>query len=74
MSRKSIAKSILFELPQMKLSETKKKFLEDVCNKILNGELVEIVKCKDCIHISKCGVSDEYYCADGKKENDEQAN
>ena len=30
-------------------------------------DAVGVVRCKDCIRISKCGVSDEYYCADGKK-------
>ena len=31
-----------------------------------------VVRCKDCKHISQCGVDDWFFCADGKRREDGQ--
>lgn len=59
MSRKTEAKSILRELPLLGLSHTKRHFLERILNGFINGDIVPVVRCKECkywdVEVNECG-------------------
>lgn len=41
-------------LPHSNLSETKQKALEALITRYLNGELVPVVRCKECKYLQDC--------------------
>ena len=43
-------RDVLDLLPYCNLSDTKKKAIEAIITKYLNGEIVPVVRCKDCKH------------------------
>lgn len=76
-------RDVLDLLPYCNLSDTKKKAIEAIITKYLNGEIVPVVRCKDCLYYHNdisgipfceiwddCFTDDDGYCYRGERKAD----
>lgn len=59
-----------YEIISLLLDENKNENVEKALETI--KESAQVVRCKDCRWIERCGVSDSFFCADGERKNDDK--